>query len=211
MKFEHMVNLIEEENVTSTEMVVPKEVLNVKPLAVHIPIVDWFTTELAFIDVYKIIRSDGSYEYIRTFQKVFRSLDREDLIDMYQVGKRKYADYRKMFDLNSVLFEKLLIMFEPEGFKDKIKSYNKVRKWELHALGGVYYVQMVDEMQFYLVETEYEHNLYVLLQMLKKKLVSHTKSDQAQQLVWKITRQVAKFRDQMYEDMRKFYAERDAK
>nr|GEX40902.1 putative ribonuclease H-like domain-containing protein [Tanacetum cinerariifolium] len=95
-----------------------KEVINVIPLDVKYPIVNWKSYCKGDVGYYEIHKADGSYKTYIFFSEMLNDFDREDLIVLYKLFNEKYASTRPEFD-DLILWGDMKIMFEPDG-DDKI-------------------------------------------------------------------------------------------
>jgi hypothetical protein len=191
---EQLHNYIDLEEVEG-DLVVHEEGMRVDPLAVQVPICDWFAVTINKRTFYKLVRVDGSYKNYVSFTRIIKDITREDLNDMYQIGKRKYGDYRsRSFDYNIMIYEALEMMYEPESVPEKIGMYTPILSWIHYEKCGVYSLNRGGAIHYFLVEKEYNHHFDVLLGMLECHLVANTRSAEAIELISKIINQVNKFR-----------------
>nr|GEU53676.1 hypothetical protein [Tanacetum cinerariifolium] len=75
-----------------------KEVINVIPLAVKYPIVNWKSYCKGDVGYYEMLRADRSYKTYIFFSDMLNDFDREDLIVLYRLFNEKYASTRPSFD-----------------------------------------------------------------------------------------------------------------
>ncbi|GKF50464.1 hypothetical protein Tco_0146931 [Tanacetum coccineum] len=88
--------------------------IDVIPLAVKSPrIVDWKIHKEGKKSYYQIIRADGKSQIYMIFSHMLKSFDREDLETLYKLVKAKYKSTRPVEDLDLVLWNDLITMFEP--------------------------------------------------------------------------------------------------
>ncbi|GKC48791.1 uncharacterized mitochondrial protein-like protein [Tanacetum coccineum] len=66
------------------------EAINVEPLAIKSPIVDWKIHSLGLVSYYIVERADGSSKMYMVFSKMLKDFDRQDLLDMYRLVKERY-------------------------------------------------------------------------------------------------------------------------
>ncbi|GJU43091.1 hypothetical protein Tco_1200357 [Tanacetum coccineum] len=135
------------------------------PLAVKSPsIVGWKIHKEVRKSYYQIMRADGKSQMYMIFSHMLKSINREDLEDLYKLVKAKYKSTRPVEDLDLLLWGDLKTMFEPH-VEDKIKIYM-------------------------LVEKKYPLAPLTLLMMLEKKLIIDYESEMAYQLLKFIIKQL---------------------
>ncbi|GJT42380.1 hypothetical protein Tco_0951095 [Tanacetum coccineum] len=171
-----------------------EEVANdVIPLATKPPtIVDWKTHKEGKNNYFQIIRADGSSKMFRIFSQMLKSFNREDLEVLYKLVKDRYGSTRPLEDMDLVLWNDLINMFEPH-VEDTVWRYQqayKVLEWKLYDSRRVHFLRM-QHMQIYrLVEMKYPLALLTLSQMLEKKLQIDYESEMAYQLCKLIIKQL---------------------
>ena len=117
------------------------------------------------------------------------SVSRDDLQEMYEVGRIKYATLTRP-NATKIMMEFLYMMFDPER-EIETKPYTQVTMWKLFDHNGVHYViKDSGRVEFYLVEKKYNHGLKMMKLMLAKKLSAAPGSSLASQLVRKIMNQI---------------------
>ncbi|GJX20590.1 hypothetical protein Tco_0223267 [Tanacetum coccineum] len=76
--------------------------INIEPLATKSPIVDWETQILGEeLFYYQIKRADGSSKVYKVLYAMPNDFDRQDLIDLYRLVKKRFKTYnnqRELFD-----------------------------------------------------------------------------------------------------------------
>ena len=88
------------------------------------------------------------------------------------------------------------MMFDPEFMLDKVMRYTGVRTWYLYDHSEVYALNRTDgTTEYYLVEKEYPHDINVMLRLIEAKLKVKPGSKRANELVWKITKQIKKYQE----------------
>ncbi|GJU92299.1 hypothetical protein Tco_1304722 [Tanacetum coccineum] len=97
--------------------VIPDEeevAIDVVPLATKPPtIVDWKIHKEGKNSYFQIIRADGSSKMYLVFSQLLKSVDREDLVELYKLVKAKYRSTRPVEDMDLLLWGYLKTMFEP--------------------------------------------------------------------------------------------------
>ncbi|GJW09686.1 hypothetical protein Tco_1575513 [Tanacetum coccineum] len=97
--------------------VIPDEeevAIDAVPLATKPPtIVDWKIHKEGKNSYFQIIRVDGSSKMYLVFSQLLKSVDREDLVELYKLVKAKYGSTRLVEDIDLLLWGDLKIMFEP--------------------------------------------------------------------------------------------------
>lgn len=90
------------------------------------------------------------------------------------------------------------MMFEPEKVISKITKYSPIKDWVHYENYGVYSIHRFDGIvEYYLVEKKYRHGLNVMLNTLQVKLSANRDSQEAKNLIWKITTQIRNIRESM--------------
>ncbi|GJR41943.1 hypothetical protein Tco_1310046 [Tanacetum coccineum] len=125
-----------DENKDTTELqslmeVIPDEeevAINAIPLATKPPtIVDWKIHKKGKNNYFQIIRADGSSKMYLVFSQLLKSVDKEDLVELYKLVKDKYGSTRPLEDMDLLLWGDLKTMFEPhvedEIWKKEISPY----------------------------------------------------------------------------------------
>ncbi|GJV73052.1 hypothetical protein Tco_1493047 [Tanacetum coccineum] len=115
-------DLVEDEDKDTTELqslmeVIPDEeevAIDAVPLATKPPtIVDWKIHKEEKNNYFQIIRADGSLKMYLVFSQLLKSVDREDLVELYKLVKAKYGSTRPVEDMDLLLWGDLKTMFEP--------------------------------------------------------------------------------------------------
>ncbi|GKE08826.1 hypothetical protein Tco_1412377, partial [Tanacetum coccineum] len=84
------------------------------PLATKPPaIVDWKIHKEGKNRYFQIIRADGSSKIYLVFSQLLKSVDKEDLVELYKLVKAKYRSTRPVDDMDLLLWGYLKTMFEP--------------------------------------------------------------------------------------------------
>lgn len=65
--------------------------IKIDPLAVKVPIIDWYFVMSNNLTTYKLVRADKSETRFPNPSKIIKSVTREYLEDLYKVGVRKYG------------------------------------------------------------------------------------------------------------------------
>ncbi|GKD49220.1 hypothetical protein Tco_1278196 [Tanacetum coccineum] len=88
--------------------------MDVVPLAAKpSTIVDWKIHKEGKNNYFQIIGADGSSKMYLVFSQLLKSVDREDLVELYKLVKAKYESTRPMEDMDLLLWGYLMTMFEP--------------------------------------------------------------------------------------------------
>ncbi|GJT53912.1 ribonuclease H-like domain-containing protein [Tanacetum coccineum] len=90
------------------------------PLATKPPtIVDWKIYKEGKNNYFQIIRADGSSKIYLVFSQLLKSVNKEDLVELYMLVKAKYGSTRPVEDMDLLLWGDLKTMFEPH-VEDKL-------------------------------------------------------------------------------------------
>ena len=159
--------------------------LNVKPPR----IVDWVEEARNNIHGFRITRADKSTRWFPNFAKIIRTVTRDDLQELYEVGKAKYAT-QGMTGHTKIMMDYLQLMFSPEEVKVN-RIFSPVIMWRVYEHNGVYCVIMDNgRIEFYLVEKKYDHGLSMMNSMITQSLNRDLGSNLAPKLLQKITDQI---------------------
>ncbi|GJZ69593.1 uncharacterized mitochondrial protein-like protein [Tanacetum coccineum] len=123
--------------------------IDVVPLATKPPtIVDWKIHKERKNSYFQIIRVDGSSKMYLVFSKLLKSVDREDLVELYKLVKAKYGSTRLVEDMDLLLWGDLKTMFEPyvEDEIWKLQQRYKVLSWKLLDSCGVHCLSLQSGM-----------------------------------------------------------------
>ncbi|GKD44823.1 hypothetical protein Tco_1269468 [Tanacetum coccineum] len=125
------------------------------PLATKPPsIVDYKIIKEGKINIYQIIRADGSSKRYSIVIHMLRSFDREDLETLWKIVKARHGYTRLEEGYERVLWGDLKIMFE-HHVEDLVWRYiqgSKVTIWKLFDSCGVHFVRFSNLHVFMLVE-----------------------------------------------------------
>ncbi|GJZ19489.1 hypothetical protein Tco_0556079 [Tanacetum coccineum] len=81
-----------------------KVAINVVPLATKpLTIVDWKIHKEGKDIYFQIIRADGNSKMYLVFSQLLKSVDREDLVELYKLVKAKYGSTRPVEDMDLLL------------------------------------------------------------------------------------------------------------
>ncbi|GJY42875.1 hypothetical protein Tco_0431088 [Tanacetum coccineum] len=127
-------------------------------------IFDWKIYKEGKKSYYQIMRPDGKSQMYMIFNQILKSINREDLEDMYKLVKAKYGSTRPVEGYDLLLWGDLKTMFEPH-VEDKV--------WKNQQGYKVYM----------LVEKTYPLTPPTLDMMLKKKLEIDYEIEMAYQLL----------------------------
>ncbi|GJU37408.1 putative ribonuclease H-like domain-containing protein [Tanacetum coccineum] len=84
------------------------------PLSTKPPtIIDWKIHKKGKNNYLQIIRADGSSKMYLVFSQLLKSVDKEDLVELYKLVKVKYGSTRPVEDMDLLLWVDLKTMFEP--------------------------------------------------------------------------------------------------
>ncbi|GJZ74617.1 hypothetical protein Tco_0639082 [Tanacetum coccineum] len=123
------------------------------PLATKPPtIVDWKIHKEGKNNYFQIIRADGSSKMYLVFSQLLKSVDREDLAELYKLVKAKYGSTRPVEDMDLLLKGVLKKMFEPHVEDEiwKLKQRYKVLSWKLFDSCGVHCLSLQSGMIYML-------------------------------------------------------------
>ncbi|GJT61627.1 hypothetical protein Tco_1005160 [Tanacetum coccineum] len=89
---------------------------------------------------FQIIRADGSSKIYLVFSQLLKSVDKEDLVELYKLVKAKYRSTRPVDDMDLLLWGYLKTMFEPHVEDEiwKLQQSYKVLSWKLFDSCGVH-------------------------------------------------------------------------
>ncbi|GJW97171.1 hypothetical protein Tco_0178979 [Tanacetum coccineum] len=176
--------------------VIPDEeevAIDVVPLATKPPtIVDWKIHKEGKNSYFQIIRADGSSKMYLVFSQLLKSVDREDLVELYKLVKAKYGSTRPVEDMDLLLWGDLKTMFEPHVEDEiwKLQQRYKVLSWKLFDSCGVHCLSLQSGMIYMLVEKRYPLTPPTITDMLNKKLQVDYFSEMAYQLLKLLTKQL---------------------
>ncbi|GJT98402.1 hypothetical protein Tco_1093920 [Tanacetum coccineum] len=143
------------------------EAINVEPLAIKSPIVDWKIHSLGIVSYYIVERANGSYKMYKFFSEMLKDFDRQDLLDMYKLVKERYKTIRPEAEA-LVLWGNFITMFEPSA-EDEIwknqEDYTLI-SWQLFDSCGVHSLLMDTVYIHMLVERTYPLTQLTLERML---------------------------------------------
>lgn len=89
--------------------------------------------------------TDQSESRYMTFSRMLKSMSREDLEEMHQVGSAKGLNLQKEFDENKMVMEYLNMMFDPEeAHTVNATKFSPVTRWQLFEHNGVYSITLMD-------------------------------------------------------------------
>ena len=116
-------------------------------------------------------------------------VSRDDLQEIYEVGRIKYATPIKPL-ATKIMMEYLEMMFGPEKQIQEL-PYTDVMMWKLFENNGVYSIIKDNaQVEFYLVERRYNHSLKLMNLMMARKLSASKNSLLAHKLIRKIVDQI---------------------
>nr|GEU84875.1 hypothetical protein [Tanacetum cinerariifolium] len=117
---------------------------------------------------FKIIRAYGNSQNYLTFGIMFKNFNREDLEFLRSIVKERFKKKKPVEDMDNLLFQNLMTMFEPH-VKDIIWKYQqravKVNNWKLFDSCGVYCVTTKTMVYYLLVEKMYPFTNSILHQL----------------------------------------------
>ncbi|GJW66709.1 hypothetical protein Tco_0121133 [Tanacetum coccineum] len=147
--------------------------IDVVPLATKPPtIVDWKIHKEGKNSYIQIIRADGSSKMYLVFSQLLKSVNKEDLVELYKLVKAKYGSTRPVKDMNMLLWGDLKTMFKPHVEDEiwKLQQRYKVLSWKLFDSCGVHCLSLQYKMIYMLVEKRYPLTPPIIIDMLNKKL-----------------------------------------
>nr|GEX98446.1 hypothetical protein [Tanacetum cinerariifolium] len=162
-----------------------KEVINVIPLAVKSPIVNWKSYCKGDVGYYEIYNADGSYKTYIFFSEMLNDFEREDPIVLYRLFNEKYASTRPCFN-DLMLWGDMKIMFEPDGDDEVWKNNHsqELIEWKLYDSCGVHSLMLGEVSIHMLVEKKYPLPQDTLRRMLQWKLhVNYNFTEMAYELL----------------------------
>ena len=159
--------------------------LNVKPPR----IVDWVVEARKNIHGFRVTRADESTRWFPNFSKIVRTVTRDDLQELYEVGKTKYAN-QKITGHTQSMMDYLKLMFSPEEVTEQ-RLFSPVALWRVYEHNGIYCVMLDNgKIEYYLVEKKYNHGLNMMRSMIEQSLNRDLGSNLAPKLVQKIVDQI---------------------
>ncbi|GJV28685.1 reverse transcriptase domain-containing protein [Tanacetum coccineum] len=144
------------------------------------------------INIYQIIRADGSLKRYSAIIHMLRNFDREDLETLWKIVKVRHGYTRPEEGYERVLWGDLNTMFE-HHVKALVWRYiqgNKVTVWKLFDLCGVHFVRFSNLHVFMLVEKRYPLTKATITEMLNKKLQANHWNEMCYQLLKLMTKQL---------------------
>ncbi|GJW98807.1 hypothetical protein Tco_0180615 [Tanacetum coccineum] len=167
--------------------------IDVVPLATNpLTIVEWKIHKERNNSYFQIIRADGSSKMYLVFSQLLKSVDKEDLVELYKLVKAKYGSTRPVEDMDLLLWGDLKTMFEPHVEDEiwKLQQRYKVLSWKLFDSCGVHCLSLQSGMIYMLVEKRYPLTPPTITDMLNKKLQVDYFSEMAYQLLKLLTKQL---------------------
>ncbi|GJY35002.1 hypothetical protein Tco_0420380 [Tanacetum coccineum] len=133
-----------------------EEVINVTPLAIKSPIVNWKSYCKGDVGYYEIHKANGSYKNYIFFSKMLSDFDKEDLSVLYILFNKKYASTRLGFD-DLMLWGDIKIMFEPDSDDEVWKNHQSqaLIEWKLYDSYEVHSLMLGEVSIHMLVEKKY--------------------------------------------------------
>ncbi|GKC38447.1 hypothetical protein Tco_1050831 [Tanacetum coccineum] len=142
---------------------------DVVPLATKPPtIVDWKIHKERNNSYFQIIRADGSSKMYLVFSQLLKSVDKEDLVELYKLVKAKYGSTRPVEDMDLLLWGDLKTKFKPhvEDTVWRNQQNYKVLDWKLYDSCGVHSLRMQHVHIHMLVEKKYPVTPPIITNML---------------------------------------------
>ncbi|GKB65192.1 hypothetical protein Tco_0921378 [Tanacetum coccineum] len=126
------------------------------------------------------------------FSQLLKSVDREDLVELYKMVKAKYGSTRLVEDMDLLLWGDLKTMFEPHVEDEiwKLQQRYKVLSWKLFDSCGVHCLSLQSRMIYMLVEKRYPLTPPTITDMLNKMLQVDYFSKMTYQLLKLLTKQL---------------------
>nr|GEX81177.1 hypothetical protein [Tanacetum cinerariifolium] len=148
-----------------------KEVINVIPLAVKSPIVNWKSYCKGYMGYNEIQREDESYKPYIFFSEMLNDFDKEYLIVLDRLFNDKYASTRPRFN-DLILWGYMKIMFKPDGDDEVWKNHHNqdLIEWKLYDSCRVHSLMLGEVSTHMLVEKKYPLPQDTLRRMLQWKL-----------------------------------------
>ncbi|GKB08074.1 hypothetical protein Tco_0836358 [Tanacetum coccineum] len=129
--------------------------IDVTPLSVKIPIVDYKIYQEGKKSFFQIIRADGKTQMYLTFSKMLKNFDREDLEVLWRIVKARFKKMKPVDYMDTFLLLTLKTMFE-HHVEDEVwkrqQGLVKVLNWKLFDSCGVHCVTIQSIMFYLLVE-----------------------------------------------------------
>lgn len=113
---------------------------------------------------------DNTVEKYKGFDRIIKSVSKEDLEDMQSIGVDNYGKEKGKNTAIDIAVEWLNIMFIPDFLPDRQDTYSLVWKWEIFDNCGVYSILKHDVIiKYYLVERIYNFGIRFLLICLEQR------------------------------------------
>ncbi|GJY78597.1 hypothetical protein Tco_0484398 [Tanacetum coccineum] len=167
-------------------------VIDVVPLATKPPtIIDWKIHKEGKNGYFQIISADGSSKMYLVFSQLLKSVDREDLVELYKLVKDKYGSTIPVEDMDLLLWGDLKTMFESHVEDEiwKLQQRYKVLSWKLFDSCRVHCLSLQSGMIYMLVEKRSPLTPPTITDMLNKKSQVDYFSKMAYQLLKLLTKQ----------------------
>ncbi|GJS83222.1 hypothetical protein Tco_0749763 [Tanacetum coccineum] len=181
---------LSEEELKKMLEIVPVAEIKAEALQVKYLIVDWEIHIKGSRKYWKIIRVRNITEAYQVFEDMLKGFDREDLVTLWSLVKKRFRSAKPTEDKERVLWVELKILFEPD--KDdvlwKLQRYmHDPLTWRLYDSSGVHHVSLTRGHDIYmLTEKDYPLSTGVMTLMLCRKLQVEEDSEMARDLVMKI-------------------------
>ncbi|GKD96235.1 hypothetical protein Tco_1380132 [Tanacetum coccineum] len=140
--------------------------INVTPLSVKIPIVDYKIYQEGKKSFFQIIRADGMTQMYLTFSKMLKNFDIEDLEVIWRIVKARFKKTKPMDYMDTFLLLTLKTMFEHHVEDESMVFYLLVEK--MYPLTNHTLHQMFNDVK---LQVDYEYEMaFDLLRLVKKQL-----------------------------------------
>ncbi|GKB51238.1 hypothetical protein Tco_0901991 [Tanacetum coccineum] len=168
--------------------------IDVTPLSVKIPIVDYKIYQEGKKSFFQIIRADDKTHMYLTFSKILKNFDREDLEVLWRIVKARFKKTEPVNYMDIFLHLNLKTMFE-HHVEDSIwknqQGLVKVLNWKLFDSCGVHCVTVQTIPYYLLVEKMYPLTKHTLHQMFNDvKLQVDYESEMAYELLRLVKKQL---------------------
>ncbi|GJW39094.1 hypothetical protein Tco_0064939 [Tanacetum coccineum] len=154
------------------KMIVPNDeddlTIDVTPLSIKIPIVDYKIYQEGKKSFFQIIRADGKNQMYLTFSKMLKNFDREDLEVLWKIVKARFKMIEPVNYMDIFLHLNLKTMFEyhvEDNIWKNQQGLVKVQNWKLFYSCGVHCVTVQSIPYYLLVEKMYPLTKHTIHQM----------------------------------------------
>ncbi|GKA39149.1 hypothetical protein Tco_0731700 [Tanacetum coccineum] len=159
---------LEQESTKKQKMDEDKDTTELKSLMEVIPNEE----EVAIDAVPLATKPPTIFKDVLSLSQLLKSVDKEDLVELYKLVKAKHGSTRPVEDMDLLLWGDLKIMFKPHVENEiwKLQQRYKVLSWKLFDSCGMHCLSLQSGMIYMLVEKRYPLTPPTIKDMLNKKL-----------------------------------------